>query len=172
MKKYFLLLFVSFSLYRLVLAEDTIKVELPNATGDEAGPINDSRAAVNAFSCAEISTDWKDKNTVLKFLKIGHSHGLNFLTWMQKAPQEKRIKIAMNVAGFWNLNWQASLVNSDFYLGRVSANVSSNIYETYLKEKPPEFPPMNTMEYLKNKQASDAELRKKLFSAYECLKLK
>ncbi|MEN0058336.1 MAG: hypothetical protein AAGB31_05840 [Bdellovibrio sp.] len=155
-----------------IFAEEDARIDLPNAIGDFAEPINASRSSINAFSCAEIASGWKDNETVSKYLKIGHTHGTKFLSWMEKAPQEKMLKVAMNMAGFWNINSPGKSISPDFYLGRVSASVSSFLYDKYLKEIRPKSPPKDTVEYLKNEQNRILAKREKLFIDYQCLKLK
>ena len=153
-------------------AAEEIKVNLPDATGEIAGPINDSRASINAFSCAEIAKGWKADADVENFLKIGQRRGLRLLEWMEKSPQDKLIKVGMNLAGFWNLNSQGKAVSKDFYLGRVSSDVSSFLNSKYLDSKLPQYPPKNTIEYLKNAESKLKKVREELFNEYQCSKLK
>jgi hypothetical protein len=149
---YFTILIAVFINYSALAAENS-KIVLPNASGEFAAPINDSRAAINAFSCAEIASNWKDDETVLKYLKIGNKRGEQFLAWIDKTPREKLEPVIMEVAGFWTTNLPAKAIGQDFYLGKVSGNVSSFVFNTYLKEN-----------HKKNKE--------RLFSEYQCEKLK
>ncbi|MFP5520643.1 MAG: hypothetical protein ACLGGX_12120, partial [Bdellovibrionia bacterium] len=159
MNKFLLVLFVTIAFPFSTFADEKVTIDLPNATGDVAAPINDSRASINAFSCAEIASGWKDNEVVSKHLKIGYDRGLKFLAWMESAHRDKMIKVGMNIAGFWNINSLGKNISPDFYLGQVSASVSSFIFDKHFKEKLPEYPPKNTFEYLKSEKKRILEKR-------------
>lgn len=146
-------------------------VSAPDGMVEFAEPIQHSKSSINAFSCAEIVKTWKEED-VAKYLRIGHRDGLRFLDWQKKAALEQRVKVGMHIAGFWILNLNAGSVSQDFLLGRVSADVSTFLNQKELQLKLRELPPANSKDSFKSEQSGVQKIREKLFSDYQCAKLK